>query len=268
MVNHGTVGARIHPTAIVEAGAEIGADVSVGPFTVIEAGAEVADGCVIGPHAVIHGSTALGPRCTVHAGAILGDLPQDLAFAGGPSRVQIGADCVVREGVTVHRGTRPDSVTRVGDGCMLMAFAHIAHNVELGARVIVCNGALLAGYVHVGSDAFVSGNCVVHQFVHIGRLAMLGGGCGVSKDVPPFCTVRPVSANRILGLNLVGLKRAGLGPQQRRAVKQAFGLLYRAGVTPREAAELIESELDDPLAREIAAFARASARGICPLRFG
>jgi UDP-N-acetylglucosamine acyltransferase len=235
----------------------------VGPFAYVAAGARVGANCAIGPHVTILGPVTLGERCRVHAGAVLGDLPQDLGFQGGDTSVRIGADGVIREGVTIHRGTKPGTATEVGDGCFLMAFSHVAHNVKLGQGVIVANGALLGGYVEVGDRCFISGNCLVHQFVRIGRLAMLGGASGVSKDVPPFCTTRPMAVNTILGLNVVGLRRAGVGPADRVAIKQAFTLLYRSGLNVTQAVERIKAAFASGPALELCAFAEASHRGIC-----
>lgn len=256
----------IHRDARVEDGAEVAADAEVGPFTVIASGARVGAGCVLGPHVVIHSSVRLGPGCRVHAGAVLGDLPQDLSFGGGESGVEIGASCVIREGVTIHRGTKPDTSTVVGEGCFLMANSHLAHNVRLGRRVILANGVLMAGYVEVGDGAFLSGNAVVHQFTRIGRLAMLSGLAGIGKDVPPFCIAESCARNAIAGLNVVGMRRAGMNPEQRRAVAAAFRILYRSGLSVRQALERLRAEFPDGPAREMAEFAAASKRGICPFR--
>jgi len=253
----------IHKTAIIDVAAELGKDVSVAPFAYIEGNVRIGDNCVIGPHASVLRYTTLGEKCIVHAGAVLGDLPQDLAFSGCDSFVKIGANCVIREGVTVHRGTKPGTTTEIGDNCFLMGFSHFAHNVKLGKNVIVVNGALLAGYVEVGDRAFISGNVVVHQFVRIGRLAMLGGGCGVSKDVPPFCTVSPLAVNTVLGLNIVGMRRAGLTPEQRMEVKRAFKILYGSGLNTREAVQEIADTMKSELAREFVSFVQSSKRGIC-----
>lgn len=257
--------ATIHGTAVIEPGARLGQGVSVGPFAYVDTDVEIGDGCVIGPHVSILRGTALGARCRVHAGAVLGDLPQDLGFGGGDTRVRIGAGCVIREGVTVHRGTKPGTVTEIGEGCFLMAFSHFAHNVKLGKGVIVANGALLAGYVEVGEKAFISGNVVIHQFVKIGRLAMLGGNAGISKDVPPFCLARPVALNTIAGLNVVGLKRAGLGPAERAEVKKAFQLLYRSGLNITQAVAEIRRTFTGGPALEFVTFIENSKRGICGL---
>jgi UDP-N-acetylglucosamine acyltransferase len=255
----------IHETAIVDRGAELGADVSIGPFTVVEADTRIGDGCVIGPHVSILRYTTLGAGCQVHSGAVIGDTPQDLAFTGAESRVTIGSKCVIREGVSIHRGTKPGTETRIGDGCFLMGFSHYAHNVKLGANVIVVNGSLLAGYVDVGDRAFISGNVVVHQFVRIGRLAMLGGGCGVSKDVPPFCTVHPLAVNTLVGLNVVGLRRSGMLQAERTEIKRAFKTLFQSGLNVSQAITHIRQESDSVAVREMCDFIAASKRGICAL---
>jgi UDP-N-acetylglucosamine acyltransferase len=258
----------IHKTAMVEDGAVLGADVTVGPFAYIEAGASIGDGCAVGPHAVIYRGVTTGAKCRIHAGAVLGDLPQDLGFTGGDSFVKIGDSCVIREGVTIHRGTKPGTTTEIGDGCFLMSNSHYAHNVKLGRNVIVVSNALLAGYVEAGDRAFISGNCVVHQFVRIGRVAMLGGASGVSQDVPPFCTVRPLSGNTLLGLNIVGMRRAGITPEERLQIKEAFHLFYRSGLVGSQAVEEMKKRFTSGPAAEFAAFVASSKRGVCALGVG
>lgn len=254
---------NIHPTAVIGSNAEIGTDVEIGPYTVIGDEVRIGDGCLIGPHVVIHPFTTLGQRCRVHATAVLGDLPQDLSFPGGASYADIGDDCVIREGVTVHRGTKPDTRTVIGSGCFLMANSHFAHNVQVGNKVIVANGALLAGYVEVGEGAFISGNVVIHQFVRVGRLAMLGGQSGIGKDIPPFCTTESATRNRIAGLNLVGLKRAGFTPPERKELKRAFDMLYRSGLNVSQALEKMKTEFTEGPAAELWRFIEQSERGIC-----
>ncbi len=160
----------IHKTAIIDSGAELGNDVEVGPFTVVESDVTIGDGSVIGPNVSIRPYTSIGSHCNVHAGAVLGGIPQDVNFEGGKSFVSVGANCQIREGVTINRGTQTDSVTEIGDDCFLMAFSHFGHNVKLGRKVIVANGALLAGYVEVGDQVFISGNCVLHQFVTVSEM--------------------------------------------------------------------------------------------------
>jgi len=258
----------IHQTAVIDPGAELGNGVSVGPFSYIDADVRVGDGCVVGPHVSIYRYTTLGSNSTVHAGAVLGDTPQDTGFDGCRSFVRIGSDCIVREGVTIHRGSKLDTVTEVSNECFLMAFSHLAHNVRLGKGVTVANGALLAGYVEVGEKVFISGNCAIHQFVKVGRLAMLGGGCGVSKDVPPFCTLPSVSFNAVGGLNTVGMRRAGLGSGERHQIKTAFKILYQSGLNVSQASQKIRETFSSGPALEICAFIEKSTRGICAFRAG
>lgn len=258
----------IHPTALIDPQAELGANVSVGPYAVIEGGVRIGDGCAIGPHVTIYRFTTLGPDCVVHAGAVLGDVPQDLGFQGGESYVRIGKGCHIREGVTIHRGTKPGTATEIGEHCFLMAFAHCGHNVRLANHVILANGALLGGYVEVGERAFLSGNCLVHQFTRVGRVAMLSGGCGISKDVPPFCTVHGLAVNRVVGLNIVGLRRAGLTPDERLAVKRAFRILYRQGLNVTQAVAEMQAAFPAGPAAEMWQFVAAAHRGICGLDAG
>ena len=253
----------IHHTAIIDANVEIAPNVTIGPYSVIYGPCRIGAGTVIGPHVVVHPYTTIGERCRLHSGAVVGDLPQDMAFDGAPSYVDIGNDCVLREGVTIHRGTKPESRTVVGDGCFLMAFSHLGHNVKLGRKVIVVNAALLAGYVEVDDEAFISGTAVVHQFVKIGRNAMLGGQAGIGKDVPPYCTAESSKRNKIIGLNAVGLKRAGYSLDDRRAIKQAYNLLYRSGLNTKQAAEQIKERFPDGPAAEFWKFIERSNRGLC-----
>ncbi len=255
---------QIHPSAIVEPGVQIGQNVSIGPGSYVAAGACVADDCRIGPHVTVFGGVSLGAGCGVHAGAVLGDEPQDTGFSGAESFVEIGPGCKLREGVTIHRGTPPGSTTRVGAGCFLMTNVHIGHNVQVADDVIMASGAALGGYVQVGRKAFVSGNVSVHQFVKIGELAMLGAGCAVTKDVPPFCTVRGSALNQVAGLNVVGMRRAGLGAAERQAVKRAFRILYRSGLNVSDALAGLRSEAhSQAIVGGIVTFLENSDRGIC-----
>jgi len=257
---------EIHETATVSDKAAIEENVIIGPNAVIGTDVTIGAGCVIGPNAVIHPYTTLGIQCRVHAGAVLGDLPQDMAFeASTVSYVKIGDRCVIREGVTIHRGTKPDTSTQVGNDCFLMAFSHLGHNVQLADRVIVVNAALLAGYVEVDEGVFIGGASVIHQFVKIGKLAMLGGQSGIGKDVPPYCMTESATRNRIVGLNVIGLKRAGLKPDQRKEIKSAFSILFRSGLNTSQAMEKIETEFPDGPASEFAAFLKRSNRGLCAI---
>jgi UDP-N-acetylglucosamine acyltransferase len=253
---------QIHPTAVIEPGAKIGTNVSIGPFCYIRHDVEIGDNCCLDAHVTLLPYTTIGQNCHLHSNVVIGDLPQDLAFKDEPSYVQIGDNCGIREGVTIHRGTKADTVTTVGNNCLLMAYSHLAHNVQLGNDVIVANGALLAGYVEVGDQAFISGNCLVHQFVRIGRLVMMAGGSAAQKDIPPFCMTRSTTLNKVMGLNTVGLRRAGLTSEDRITLKRAFKILYQSNLLIPEALAKLETEFDTELVREICDFIKHSQRGI------
>ena len=258
----------IHPTAILEPGAQLGVDVRIGPYAYVAATARLGDGCVLGPHAVVLEHTTLGARCRVHSGAVLGDLPQDLSFKNEPSFVVTGDDCVFREGATVHRGTKPGTTTRLGNHVFMMANSHVAHNCEVGDRVIMANDVLLGGYVIVGERCFFGGSSAVHQFCHIGRLAMVGALSMISKDLPPFCTSLSAENSQVGGLNIVGLRRAGFTADQRAQIKQAFGILYRSGLNTTQAREKLRADTANPFAAEYAEFLANAKRGICRPSFG
>ena len=253
----------IHPTAVIHPQATLGARVSVGPFAVIEEGAQLGDGCVVHAHAFIGGSVALGEKCTVGHGAVLGGDPQDFAFKPQVrSRVVIGDGTRIGEYVTIHRGTTEGSETVVGEGCFLMGGAHLAHNVRLGSGVIIANNALLGGYVDVGDRVFIGGGCVFHQGIRIGRLAICQGASAFSKDIPPF--VIAAQRNGVAGLNVVGLRRAGLGSDERAEIKRAFDLLYRTGKHATQAITFARAEKWDDAGRAFWDFvAAAKKRGLC-----
>jgi UDP-N-acetylglucosamine acyltransferase len=251
--------ALIHPTAQIDPGAEIGRDTSIGAFAVVERDVVIGDGCRIAAHAVIRRHTTLGPRCRVWEHATLGGEPQDVSFHDQVSRLEIGADNIIREGVTIHRATTEGGSTRVGDGNFVMANCHIAHDCRIGDRVIIANGALLAGHVSVADRAFVSGNVVIHQFARVGTLAMVGGLARVSQDCLPYMITEgsPASAR---GLNLVGLRRAGFTVEQVRGLKRAFRTLFRAGRSLQDALAELEASSCAEVA-SLAAFVRSSKRG-------
>jgi len=254
--------ADIHPTAVVSPEAELGAGVVIGPHAVVEAGVTVGDGTRIMAGACVCTGTTLGRENEVHMHAVLGDIPQDTHFSGGETFLEIGDRNVIREMVTVHRGTEAGSATRVGSGCMLMACSHVAHNCFLGDDVILANGALLGGHAEVGDRAFISGNAVVHQFTRVGRLVMVAGCARATRDVPPFCLTE--GENRLRNLNRVGLRRAGLGREAIAAIGRAYRELFLGPDAPDVAARALLSR-DDALseAREMAEFVLASERGVC-----
>lgn len=252
---------NIHPTAIIDPAARVGADVCVGPYAVIEAGADIGDGCEVRAHAVIKGFSTLGPSNIVHEGAILGGEPQDLGFKQCQSYLRIGASNVFRESVTVHRGTEPESETVIGSNCFIMACAHVAHNCSLGDRVIIANNVALAGHVEIQDGAFISGGVVVHQFCRLGRLAMIGGNSKIVQDCLPFVVTDGVPS-RAHGLNLVGLRRAGFKSSEIQKLKEAYRILLRSGLGLEIALSRM-ADLGDPLVNELIDFVRGSARGFC-----
>ena len=232
---------NIHPTALIHPQARLGERVSVGPFAVIESGVEIGDGCVVHSHAVICSGVAMGKDNAIGHGAILGGEPQDFAFKPEVrSRVVIGDGNKIREHVTIHRGTTEGSETVVGDECFLMAGSHLAHNVRLASNVVIANNAALGGYVEMGERVFVGGGCVFHQHVRVGRLAICQGGSAFSADVPPFVIASEV--NIVSGLNVTGLRRAGMNAAERAEIKRAFDLLFRSGRNVSQAIEAAASE--------------------------
>ena len=253
----------IHPTAQVSPKAELGNDVHIGPGVIVEDKVVIGDGARIGPYAVVMDYTRIGRACVIHAHAVLGDFPQDTTFQNQPSFLEIGERCWIREGVTMHRGTKPETSTTVGSGCLLMANSHVAHNCRLEQGVIIANGALLGGYAEVGERAFISGNVLVHQFCRVGKLAMLSGGSGFNKDVPPFCTTAPMEVNTIVGLNVVGMRRAGYEPALRAEIRRAFKVLFCSGLNVSQALERLRNEFVSDIVRDFADFISVSKRGIC-----
>jgi UDP-N-acetylglucosamine acyltransferase len=251
----------IHPSALVHPKARIGEDVEIRPHVVVEADVEIGEGGRVGAQAVLKSGLRLGRRVRVHEAAVLGGPPQDLKFDGAPSYAVVGDDTVLREFSTVHRSARPEGTTRVGRGCYVMGYGHIAHDCDVGDGVIIASYAALAGHIHIGAKAFVSGGVAIHQFTRIGELAMVGGGSKVNLDVPPFVTVDGVPA-RAVGLNLVGLERAGVTAEGVRLLKRAYRLLFRAKLPLAEALEGLDA-IEDDRVRRLAAFVRASERGIC-----
>lgn len=251
----------IHPTAIIHSAADVDRSVSVGPYAVIDEGVVVGPDCTIGPHVYITGSTTIGAGNRFHAGAVIGDAPQDVKYDGRPTRTRIGDGNIFREHVTVHRSTTEDGETVIGSNNFLMANSHVGHNSRVGDHVIMANGALLGGHVTVGDRAFISGNCAAHQFVRIGTLAMMQGGSAVSQDLPPYTVVRGV--NGMCGLNIVGLRRAGLSNAERTELKTLYRHLFRSPLLLREALETAQREFTSRCARTLIDFVATSERGLC-----
>lgn len=263
----------IHPTAVIHPGAELHPTVQVGAYAVIGSRVKVGAGTVIAPHVVLDGWTEIGTQNHIFPGASIGTEPQDLKYDGSLTLVKIGNNNLIREYVTINRATRAGEATVVGNGNLLMAYAHVGHNCVIEDQVIIANSVALAGHVHVESMARISGVLGVHQFVHIGQLAMVGGMSRIDRDVPPFMLVEGNPA-RVRSLNLVGLKRAGLGShadgRSLSLLKKAFRILYRSGLTLNQSLEQLELLPDDPHLQHLRQFLALSGlsgrRGVIPGR--
>jgi len=256
--------AALHPTAVVDPGASIGRGVRVGPYAVIEAGVTVGDGCEIGAHAVLSGRTTLGRDNRVFPHAVIGGIPQDLKYGGEDTALVIGDGNTFREFVTVNIGTQGGGgVTRIGSGCLVMAYVHVAHDCRIGDGAILVNAVTLAGHVTIEDRAVVGGLSALHQFVRVGTLAMVGGCSAVDQDVPPYCLAM---GNRVQlrGLNLTGLKRAGVTKEEMRTLREAYDLLFGGEVPLKEAADTALARWpDDPRVAHLARFVAESERGVC-----
>ena len=255
---------NIHPTAVVHESAHLGADVCLGPFAVIEEDVSIGEGCRLGAHAVVKRFTTLGRRNLVGEHAVIGGTPQDVKFKGEESRLVIGDDNLIREFVTIHRASGTGEATLVGSRNFLMIGVHIAHNCVVGDDNIFANGAALAGHITIEDHVFLSNNVGAHQFVRMGRFAMVGGKSKIVQDVLPFFTTDGNPA-RVRGLNSVGLRRAGFSPEARRALKEAYQLLFRRGLALADALSEME-RMDDQHVRHLAGFIRASKRGFTRAR--
>jgi UDP-N-acetylglucosamine acyltransferase len=255
---------RIHPSAVVAPGAELGADVEIGPAAVIGPHVRVGARTVIGAHTVIDGHTDIGEDNVISPQAVLGTPPQDLKYRDEPTRLVIGDRNRIREFVTIHRGTpQGRGVTRIGCDVFLMAYSHLAHDNVVEDHVVVANGAQIGGHVALGAHAILGGCSAVHQFVRIGAHAFIGGGSVVVMDVAPFCRASGNRA-RLFGLNLVGLRRRGFSASDLRAVRAAYRLLFGSNLLLSEAAARIEQELlpQCPKLEALLAFVRSSERGL------
>jgi UDP-N-acetylglucosamine acyltransferase len=251
----------VHPTAIIDPLATIDSTTTIGPYAVISGPVRIGPMCRIAASVIILGDTEIGAGCAIHSHAVIGDLPQDRAFHGGPSFCRIGNNCTIREGATVHRGSLPETGTVIGDGCLLMTNSHVGHNCEMGSEVTLVSGALLAGHVRIGAKATISGNAAIHQFVRVGELAMVGGLAKVVQDIPPFFMTDREGA--IVGENRVGLTRAGFTSDERREIKAAFRAIYRSGLSHQAAVDYLSAYVKSDAGLRLLTFlSEKSKRGL------
>ena len=257
--------ATIHPTAIVDSKAQLAADVEVGPYAIVGPDVKIGEGTVVQAHAYVSGHTTIGKRCEIFPFACVGTKTQDLKYhAGDVTFVEVGDETVLREFSTVHLGTKPGEVTRVGNNCLVMAYCHIAHGCVVGNHVIMSNVATLAGEVVVEDYAVLGGMAGIHQFCRIGTHAMVGGATKVRQDCPPYMVVDSVGADlRVVGPNIVGLQRCGFSAEVRAALKEAYKLIYREGLNRTQALERIKYEVADlPEVKNLVDFYHNSTRGV------
>jgi len=255
------VSVQIHASAIVHPKAKLGSDVQVGPGAVIGEFVEVGDRCSIGPHVVLDGWTTLGEENRVFASAVLGSECQDLKFRGERSYLKVGKRNTIREFVTMNRATGGERVTQVGDGNLIMAYAHVAHECVIGSHNIIANAVQFAGHITVADHANIGGANVIHQYVRIGSYAMIGGGSRVPKDVPPYilCAGSPL---RIVGINKIGLERKGFSEDQIKVIEHAYRILYRSKLNVSQALKRLEEEKDHAEIVPFIEFIKSSERGI------
>ena len=258
---------EVHPTSILSEECRLGEGVRIGPFCVLEGDVTLGPGVELVSHVCIRGPVTIGARTRVYPGACIGFEPQDFKYAPGmkTAGVVIGDECLIREHVTIHAATKPDVPTTVGNKCFLMATTHLGHDVRIGNNVVMVNGAGVAGHGEIGDNVIMSGAALVHQFVRIGRYAMISGGAGTSMDVPPFCLVP--ERNRLGGINLVGLRRAGFSREDITGIRRAFRKVLRVPTLTKQ--EMIDrlNEIGRSCApvQEMADFVAApNKRAICP----
>jgi UDP-N-acetylglucosamine acyltransferase len=257
--------ARIHPSAIISPLAELADDVEIGPLVVIEGRVRLGPGCILRPYAHLVGPLTMGRHNVVFSGAVIGERPQHLMYNDEETGVAIGDCNVFREHVTVHRATTQSWTTRIGSHNFFMAGSHVAHDCQIGNHCILANGALLGGHCILADNVYLSGNSAVHQFVRIGRLALLSGVSASSKDIPPFIIQQEI--NTAFGINVVGMRRAGMTGEQIDGVRRAFHILFREGMVIPNALTRVEEELGDiDVVLELVQFIRESPRGISGMR--
>ena len=256
---------RIHPSAVIDAAAQLAPSVQVGPLAVILGPVRLGDGCIVGPGAQLLGAVVAGEGNQFGSGCIIGERAQHIKLHEAPGQVIIGHGNIFREHVTVHRSTLPGEATVIGNSNFFMVNSHVAHDCVVGNHIIMANGAMLGGHAIVQDHAFLSGNCGVHQNCRVGKVALLSAMCSATTDVPPFAIME--GRNRIAGVNVVGMKRSGYPHEEIQAVREAYRILLASDLLRTAAVERIERELGQIEAiRELTHFLRESRRGICLTR--
>lgn len=256
---------QIHPTALIHPKAELAEDVEIGPFSVIGEHVKIGRGTRLVSHVCVEGWTEIGERCQIYPFASIGTPPQHLQYQGEPTRVVIGHDNILREYVTVNRGTVPGGgKTVIGHQNFLMAYVHVAHDCHLGSHIIMANAATLAGHITIGDHAIIGGLVGIHQFVRVGAYVMIGGCSAVGRDVPPFMRAAGGYRARLFGLNSVGLKRHGFSNERIAVLKRAYEVLFRSDSLMAEAIKRARDEFKDSAdVLAMLAFLEGSKRGIC-----
>lgn len=246
------MGVKISPLSVIQPGAELDTDVEIGPFCLVGSDVKIGSGTVLRSHVSITGNTTIGCENQFFANCVIGEEPQDISYQGTPTQVVIGDRNTFREGVTVHRGAeKEDRITRIGNGCYLMATSHVAHNCILGDGIIVGNATMFGGHVHIHDYAVISGNCVVHHFCTIGTMSFIGGASRVTRDVPPYMLAVGCDEFQISTVNLVGVQRRGVEKSAIQLLRRAHRLMYREFKSVGAAREIFTAELGATLPREL-----------------
>jgi UDP-N-acetylglucosamine acyltransferase len=253
----------IHPTAIIDPSAEIDSRVTIGPYAIVNANARIGAGTAIGPYTTIDKYVSIGEDCQIFQYAAIGGAPQDLKFHGEKSYLTIGRGTIIREFVTINRGTEAGGgITQVGEQNYLMAYTHIAHDCKTGRQVILANNSTLAGHIEIGNHATIGGLVAIHQFVKIGDYAYIGGKSAVVKDIPPYVIAAGDRA-RLHGLNNVGLKRHRFSNLTLVELKKAYRIFFRIGLTVKQASDRVRAEVEQiPEVKNFTDFIVNSSRGI------
>ncbi len=254
----------IHPTAVVHPQAKISPGVKIGPYSLVGENVQIGRDTTLDSHVIVEGWTQIGERCSLFPFVSVGAAPQAVRYRGEPTRLTIGHDNVIREFVTINRGTvEGGGETKVGNGNLIMAYSHIAHDCQVGNRVIMANGSTLAGHIEVEDFAIVGGLVAIHQFVRVGCYAIIGGASAIPQDIPPYMVAAGNRA-RLFGLNTIGLKRHKFSEATMGALKQAYRILFRSHLPLRKALERVEKEVPElPEIRHLIDFLSKSKRGVC-----